>query len=156
MFLLRPLAPLVVPLKSPTQGVQVRRRCCVLTCCLRAQYILDAGLADTSDAVLTQLTGHFGDLSCQKFSSNVVEKCLKLDHRSLDPWRAIIVTELTNYHDLPALLKDQFGNYVVQSALRVASPDLHADLVAAIRPHLAALRNLPHGKRILAQLQVKG
>ena len=63
--------------------------------------------------------------------------------------------EIIAYDGLAGLLKDQFGNYVVQSALRVTNGDLHTRLVAAIRPHLAALRSMPHGKRILQQVQGK-
>jgi hypothetical protein len=42
------------------------------------QYVLELGQADASRAVIRMLGGHFAELSQQKFSSNVVEKCLKL------------------------------------------------------------------------------
>jgi hypothetical protein len=42
------------------------------------QYVLELGQADASRAVLRRLAGSFAELSTQKFSSNVVEKCLKL------------------------------------------------------------------------------
>ncbi len=42
------------------------------------QYVLELGQVDASRAVIRVLAGQFAELSMQKFSSNVVEKCLKL------------------------------------------------------------------------------
>ena len=117
------------------------------------QYILDTGVVDACERVLSQLKGRFAMLSCQKFASNVVEKALKLSTVGMEHWRNIIVVELTEAADHSELLKDQFGNYVLQSALRVTSGDLHSRLVQAIKPHMACLKTLQHGKRIMQQLQ---
>jgi hypothetical protein len=117
------------------------------------QYILDTGMVDACNGILSQLQGRFAFLSCQKFASNVVEKALKLTTVGMERWRAAIVQELIDASDHAELLKDQFGNYVLQSALRVTSGDLHARLVAAIKPHMPCLKTLQHGKRILQQLQ---
>lgn len=117
------------------------------------QYILDTGIVDACTSILSQLQGQFAKLSCQKFSSNVVEKALKLTTVGMEGWRDIIVKELIDYPDHAELLKDQFGNYVLQSALRVTSGDTHALLVAVIKPHMQSLKSMQHGKRILQQLQ---
>ena len=42
------------------------------------QYVLELGDTSASGAVMRGLAGHWPDLAQQKFSSNVVEKCLKL------------------------------------------------------------------------------
>lgn len=42
------------------------------------QYVLELGDASASGLVMRGLAGHWPDLAQQKFSSNVVEKCLKL------------------------------------------------------------------------------
>lgn len=42
------------------------------------QYVLELGDAGASSRVMHGLAGHFPELAQQKFSSNVVEKCLKL------------------------------------------------------------------------------
>ena len=52
-----------------------------------------------------------------KFSSNVVEKCLKLGGEES---KGNIIRELTSSSRLSQLLQDPFANYVVQSALTVA------------------------------------
>jgi hypothetical protein len=132
--------------------------CCCCSTCLTpgscaVQYILDTGVVDACERILSQLKGRFAMLSCQKFASNVVEKALKLSTVGMEHWRSVIVRELIDASDHAELLKDQFGNYVLQSALRVTSGDLHSRLVQAIKPHMACLRSMQHGKRIMQQLQ---
>jgi hypothetical protein len=61
----------------------------------------------------------------QKFSSNVVERCLKL---SSTHWRAIIIRELTAQDSVAELLKDRYGNYVLQTCLSVVSPSPRNDV----------------------------
>lgn len=88
----------------------------------------------------------------QKFSSNVVEKCLKL---SGDEARARLIYELINSSQLGQLLQDPYANYVVQCALAVSKGAVHAALVEAIRPNLPALRSSPFAKRILSRANLK-
>lgn len=66
--------------------------------------------------VLSMLRGRFVALTMDKFSSNVVEKCLCV---SVEKEYALIVRELLEFPDFLKLVKDSFGNYVIQSALRV-------------------------------------
>ena len=119
------------------------------------QYVLEFGVAEYSSKVMTNLMGNYADLSVQKFSSNVVEKCLKLGGRSLTETRELVVREIMQSPQLPRLLQDPYGNYVVQSSLQVSSGQLHQEFVEHIRPYLPALRGTPHGKRILAKLNGK-
>ena len=122
------------------------------------QYVLNLGLPWASALVMVTLGGSYAELSMQKFSSNVVEKCLKLgeSQQGLQERLEAIVVELTHSPALERLLQDPFGNYVVQSALSVTTGQLHADLVDRIRPHIAAIRSSPYGKRILARSNLLG
>ncbi|KAH9299582.1 hypothetical protein KI387_031264, partial [Taxus chinensis] len=81
------------------------------------QYILEFGIPWATAKVIAQLQGHYALLSMQKFSSNVVEKCLK---EGKEEHRAAIIQELLNSSQLGDLLQDAYGNYVVQSALGVS------------------------------------
>ena len=59
------------------------------------------------------------DISIHKFASNVIEKCL---HYATDEQKANLINELLskddNVHDsLISLVKDKFGNYVVQKMI---------------------------------------
>lgn len=116
------------------------------------QYILDLNLPWATIEVMVCLEGNYPFLAQQKFSSNVVEKCLKL---AGEEHKGRIVRELTVTPRLGQLLQDPFANYVVQSALTVSKGSLHSSLVEAIRPHLQTLRSSPYGKRILSRTNLK-
>lgn len=86
----------------------------------------------------------------QKFSSNVVEKCLKLG--GPEGRREAIIRELIASPLLQRMLQDSYGNYVVQSALGVATGELHQAVIDAVRPYLPQLRGTPQGKRFLQKI----
>jgi hypothetical protein len=117
------------------------------------QYVLELGQEAASRAVMAALEGHYAELSMQKFSSNVVEKVLKL--QGIDEERNKVVKEVLSSPLLPRLLQDSYGNYVVQSSLSVSNGELHQALVDAIKPYLSALKGTPHGKRILQKVNGK-
>jgi len=117
------------------------------------QYILELKVTWAIDEILDKLEGHYGYLSMQKCSSNVVEKCLK---EAWEPKRAKIIHELINDPKLPHILVDQFGNYVIQTAFRECEDaTVEAALIKAIKPHVGALRNNMYGKRILSKTCLK-
>ncbi|PPS13955.1 hypothetical protein GOBAR_AA06610 [Gossypium barbadense] len=112
------------------------------------QYIIE--LKVNSGNLLYQFKGHYVHLSMQKFSSHVVEKCLKHFAES----RSQIIRELTSVVHFEQLLQDPFANYVIQSALVVTKGPLHASLVDAVRPH-TILRTSPYCKRIFSRNLLK-
>ena len=114
------------------------------------QYILDLNDNRFSDAVIRQFTGNVCALSVQKFSSNVIEKCIRVAEHNT---RKMLIEELLNRTRLEKLLRDSFGNYCVQTALDYAEPGQRALLVEGIRPILPLIRNTPYGKRIQSKLQ---
>ncbi|RWW70569.1 hypothetical protein BHE74_00021750 [Ensete ventricosum] len=111
------------------------------------QYILIQEIPWATAGILDQLEFHYGTLSVQKYSSNVVEKCLKY---ARNEGRVNIVWELISDPYFHHILQDAFGNYVIQSALRACKGALRATLSEAIRPHEVALRSHPYGKKILS------
>ncbi|KAH8834850.1 ARM repeat-containing protein [Flagelloscypha sp. PMI_526] len=114
------------------------------------QYILDLNDNRFSDGVIRQFAGNVCALSVQKFSSNVIEKCVRVAEQST---RKLLIEELLNRSRLEKLLKDSYGNYCVQTALDYAEPAQRALLVEGIRPVLPLIRNTPYGKRIQNKLQ---
>lgn len=114
------------------------------------QYILDLNDNRFSDAVIRQFTGNVCALSVQKFSSNVIEKCIRVAEHST---RKMLIEELLNRSRLEKLLRDSYGNYCVQTALDYAEHGQRALLVEGIRPILPLIRNTPYGKRIQNKLQ---
>ncbi|KAI3618499.1 hypothetical protein CBS9595_002862 [Malassezia furfur] len=114
------------------------------------QYVLDLNDPPFNEAVTHQFLHHVCVLSAQKFSSNVIEKCIRV----ADPAsRKLLIDELIDEARLESLLRDSFANYVVQTSLDYAEPAQRAQLVNCIRPILPAIRNTPYGKRIQSKLQ---
>jgi len=114
------------------------------------QYVLDLNDPRFSEAIVRQFVGNVCLLSVQKFSSNVIEKCIRVSEPST---RRQLVEELLNRQRLENLLRDSFGNYVVQTSLDYAEPNQRQQLVDCIRPILPMIRNTPYGKRIQSKLQ---
>jgi hypothetical protein len=79
------------------------------------QFILSLKIEWATSKVVDELEGHFGNLSMQKCGSHVVEQCLKqAPHVVCDK----IMNELMNDPKLPHIMLDQYGNYVIQTALK--------------------------------------
>ncbi|EOY16020.1 Pumilio 7, putative [Theobroma cacao] len=114
------------------------------------QYIIELKVPSAIGNLLSQFKGHYVQLSMQKFSSHVVEKCLKHFSES----RSQIIRELISVGHFEHLLQDPFANYVIQSALAVTKGPLHASLVEAVRPH-TILRTSPYCKRIFSRNLLK-
>ena len=59
---------------------------------------------------------------CHKFASNVVERALELSSRS-SIWSQNLVRQILAEKLVPTLFQDRYGNYCLQSALRVAETE---------------------------------
>lgn len=79
------------------------------------QFVFELRLPWATMDILDQLEGNYGDLSMQKYSSNVVEKCLKYGD---DERLAHIIQELISNAHLDQVMLDPYGNYVIQAALQ--------------------------------------
>lgn len=124
------------------------------------QYVLDVCSDDDVQAVCESVAGKVNLLAIQKFSSNVMEKCLE---RCSDRVKAMYLAEMSDPDRIRELMMDPFGNYVVQRALSVATHEQAIRLVEAMRPHLIAtqtgngqrnggVRNTAGGRRIIAKI----
>ncbi|MQM11778.1 hypothetical protein Taro_044691 [Colocasia esculenta] len=147
-FLLDAAIPHSVELAKDRQG------CVVLQKCLNyvVQYLLELSVPSAMEVVLDKLEGNFAYLSVQKYSSNVVEKCLKY---SGEDHHCRIISELINNPRLVQILQDPYGNYVIQSAIKSCKGALYDALVDAIRPHIPAIQSNPYGKKVLSTLSRK-
>jgi len=113
------------------------------------QYVLDLKQLPLTLHVIQSLHGNMAELSLQKFSSNVIEKCLTCGDREII---GLIASELQSSSSLVTLLHDPYANYVIQTLLTVGSDDEVRMLLAKIQPHMASLRSTLYGKRIQAKL----
>ncbi|KAJ1965643.1 hypothetical protein GGI12_000639 [Dipsacomyces acuminosporus] len=117
------------------------------------QYVLDLGNTDYTEPLIRMFVSHICGLSVQKFSSNVMEKCIRLASPAT---RKQLVAPLLHREKLDTLMRDSYGNYVVQTALDFADPQQRAEIIDAIVPLLASIRHTPYGKRIYIKLQRDG
>lgn len=81
------------------------------------QFVFEINVPWAAENILDQLDGNYGDLSMQKYSSNVVEKCLKY---AGEERRHCIMQELINNPRLDQIMQDPYGNYVIQAALNLS------------------------------------
>ncbi|XP_047049553.1 putative pumilio homolog 7, chloroplastic [Lolium rigidum] len=116
------------------------------------QYVIELKVAAANASLAQQFEGKYVQLSMQKFSSNVVEKCLKVFK---DADKANIILELLAAPHFERLLQHPYANYVVYAALQNSKGALHSALTNAMRPHVELLRTSPYCKRIYSRALLK-
>ncbi|KAJ1275932.1 hypothetical protein BS78_05G174300 [Paspalum vaginatum] len=112
------------------------------------QFILSFEIEWVTTRIVDELAGHFGNLSMQKFGSHVVEQCLKVAPQLICDR---IINELMNDPKLIYIMLDQYGNYVIQTTLKLCQGEQHIAFVEAIRPHAVLLQLNLYGKRVLSK-----
>ncbi|GMI86260.1 pumilio 4 [Hibiscus trionum] len=118
------------------------------------QHVLEHSKPHERSAIISKLAGQIVKLSQQKFASNVVEKCLTFGGPEE---RQILVNEMLGSTDenepLQAMMKDQFGNYVVQKVLETCDDQNLELILSRIKIHLNALKRYTYGKHIVARVE---
>ncbi|EJT71478.1 RNA-binding protein [Gaeumannomyces tritici R3-111a-1] len=114
------------------------------------QYIIDLNEPSFTEPLVGMFRGRISALSRHKFSSNVIEKCLRC---AQDGSKDMIAEEILAPGEIERLLRDSFANYVIQTALEYSTHYTKHRLVDAIRPILPNIRATPYGRRIQAKIQ---
>ncbi|XP_016471291.2 pumilio homolog 4 [Nicotiana tabacum] len=118
------------------------------------QHVLQHGKPHERSTIITKLTGQIVRMSQHKFASNVVEKCLVF---ASPEERQILVNEMLGLTDenepLQAMMKDPFGNYVVQKVLETCDDQSRELILSRIRVHLNALKKYTYGKHIVSRVE---
>lgn len=134
------------------------------------QHILDVKLdAKFPTKIVERLTGQIYQLSKQKFSSNVIEKCLKVGDN--DCVRHIMNEFIFNpkintnesyfrlkvRDEIVKLLQDDFGNYVIQTCLNESltkAPKEYLLMIKLLLPIQRQLSCTSYGKKISHHLEI--
>lgn len=90
------------------------------------QILVEMWMEELSFHLICALKGRVAQLCIQKYSSNVVEKCLKEENM-----RNFIVDELIAEEKVAVLLGSAYGCYVLRTAVKYADTHLKAKLKAA-------------------------
>ena len=115
------------------------------------QHILDHGEAAYKSQIVGRLEGRVLMLSQHKFASNVVEKCVS---NATCQQRTRLISEIcADDSSLGSMIKDQYGNYVVQKMIETAGETDLAVLMSKIKAHCHSLHKFSYGKYILAKLE---
>ncbi|KAK8171157.1 armadillo-type protein [Phyllosticta citrichinensis] len=113
------------------------------------QYILDLQEEGFTVPLCQSFRGRVCQLSKQKFSSNVMEKCIRVSNAEC---KRALIEELLQVGELERLIRDSYGNYVVQTALDYSDAPTKVRLVEACRPMLPSIRSTPYGRRIATKV----
>lgn len=114
------------------------------------QYILDLDEPLFIEPLCQNFKGSVVYLSKQKFSSNVMEKCIRV---ASEESRRTLIQEIIPPSELEKLLRDSFANYVVQTAFDFADDDQKHALANNLRPILPNIRHTPYGRRLQTKIQ---
>lgn len=88
------------------------------------------------------------NLSKEKFSSNVIDKCFIKDYdKSIKLIESIIQKNI-----IKEMIIDPFGNYIVQKAMSVSEPETIEKIAEQIKPMLGELQKTNRGKKIYEKL----
>ncbi|KAK1149860.1 mRNA binding protein puf3 [Aspergillus melleus] len=116
------------------------------------QHVIEHGEEKDRSAMINIVISNLMSHSKHKFASNVVEKSIEFGEEGQ---RCHIISMLTQSNDrsespLPALIRDQYGNYVIQKVLSKLKGEERETLAEQIRPLLAGLKKYSYGKQIAA------
>lgn len=114
------------------------------------QYILDLDEPEFTEPLCRSFSNSVVFLSKQKFSSNVIEKCIRCAKNGT---KRMLIEEIVPPTEVEKMLRDSFANYVVQTAMDFADPDVKAALIDSIRPIVPSIRHTPYGRRIQSKIQ---
>ena len=113
------------------------------------QYILDLDEPQFTQPLCISFCNNIPALSKQKFSSNVIEKCLRTADNDT---KKLMIEEMLRGAELEKMLRDSFANYVVQTAMDHADAETKQRIIDAIRPILPLIKQTPHGRRIASKI----
>lgn len=120
------------------------------------QHVVEHGTVEERSVIMNLVREEVCQLSQHKFASNVVERCLQ--HGSMEERQILIEILIVgegppNASPLNHLVRDQFGNYVVQRVLDVARPPQRERVVTILRAQVPAIKKYSYGKHIIARLE---
>lgn len=117
-----------------------------------AQHILKHGSPDDRACIIAIAKKNLLTLSTQKHASNVVETCFVegTDEQRREMMQVVMSKNATGPQNIFALVKDQYGNYVIQRMLDTLPREAFDELVAVLRPVADELRKTASGKQLVS------
>ncbi|KAG8623819.1 hypothetical protein KVT40_008795 [Elsinoe batatas] len=119
------------------------------------QHVVLHGEPDDKKMVLDIISGNLETFSKHKFASNVVEKCV--EHGGDAFQRDVVQQMLGGQNRSPpqdsmilSLIKDSYGNYVIQKMCEVLPLPLYQEFIEYLQPEIGKARRMGCGKQVSA------
>jgi len=113
------------------------------------QYVLNLNVKSINSKVFEILKNNLIPLCKEKYASNVIEKFLiNKSPESLE----IINILLKNENYLHELIKDQYGNYIIQRILQLVERENRSNLINYIVKWYPEIKTLTFGPRLISKL----
>jgi mRNA-binding protein PUF3 len=116
------------------------------------QHVIEHGLPEDRAKIVTLIKAQFLMFSKHKFASNVVERCLVCgnDEQRRELVSTVIAKNERGETSILNLLKDGYGNYVIQKLLETLGREDYEMFVVALKPELEKAKKLISGKQIVS------
>ncbi|RFU75185.1 pumilio domain-containing [Trichoderma arundinaceum] len=123
-----------------------------------AQHVIQNGEPEDRERIIQLVMGQLLTLSKHKFASNVVEKCIEY---GTPAQRTTIREQLTTAgadgnNPLQQMMRDQFGNYVIQKMLGQLQGEERDVLVEEIKPQFYSLKKSGASRQLQALEKLLG
>lgn len=116
------------------------------------QHVIEHGLPEDRAKIVNLIQAQFLMFSKHKFASNVVERCLVCgnDEQRRQLVNTVIAKNERGETSILNLLKDGYGNYVIQKLLETLCREDYDVFVAALKPELEKAKKIISGKQIVS------
>ncbi len=113
------------------------------------QYVVNACDFEINKIIVSNLLYDIPKFASQKFSSNVIEKCLDC---SDEETKDLIVKNFCDEKLVQTLLFDMYGNYVLQKTMIIAKEPFRSKFFAIVGPIMENLKVLSFGQKLYNKL----
>ena len=113
------------------------------------QYVVNACDYEINKIIVSNLLYDIPKFASQKFSSNVIEKCLDC---SDEETKDLIVEKFCDQKLVQTLLFDMYGNYVLQKTISLAKEPFKSKFFSMVGPIMENLKVLTFGQKLYNKL----
>jgi hypothetical protein len=100
------------------------------------------------EPIYLYISNNIVELSKQKYSSNVIDTFIM----KKDEFSNLIINDIIKNKQIKDIIKDQFGNYVIQKAMSISDSETLNKIIEQIKPIIPELLSSNLGKKIVNKL----
>merc|ERR1719445_1828355 len=105
------------------------------------------------DKIINTVAQNILPFSKHKFASNVVERCfVSVDSRHKEVLLNAVIGN-SESSPLVSMVRDQYGNYVIQKMLETLTVTQRNTLIRKIQEYVPNIRKIAFGKHIVAKIE---